>query len=116
MMLSQRGNVVALKSFNQDDFICFSFIALHFFAFYCIVLLSQEVCKHVGALLHHIASEVRKGQNKTCTSLPQTWGHPSVGARKKYGPIVKRDIFLDTFSPTTCSYKLLIECIILYGK
>ena len=33
-----------------------------------------------------IASEVRKGNNKTCTSLPQTWGHPSVGARKKYGP------------------------------
>ncbi|XP_068672874.1 uncharacterized protein [Montipora capricornis] len=45
-----------------------------------------EVCKHVGALLHLIALEVRKGNNKTCTSLPQTWGHPSVGARKKYGP------------------------------
>ena len=29
---------------------------------------------------------MRKGNNKTCTSLPQTWGHPSVEVRKKYGP------------------------------
>lgn len=27
MMLSQCGNVVAFKFFNQDGFICFSFIA-----------------------------------------------------------------------------------------
>ena len=51
-----------------------------------------EVCKHVGALLHHIASEVRKGKNKTYASLPQTWGHPSVGTRKKYGPRKLSDI------------------------
>lgn len=51
-----------------------------------------EVCKHVGALLHHIASEVRKGKNKTCTSLPQTWGNPSLGARKKYSPRKLSDI------------------------
>lgn len=35
---------------------------------------------------------MRKGNNKTCTSLPQTWGHPSAGTRKKYGPKKLADI------------------------
>lgn len=43
-----------------------------------------EVCKHVGALLYYIASEVRKGNNKTCTSRQQAWGKPSAKARKRY--------------------------------
>jgi len=43
-----------------------------------------EVCKHVDALLYYIASEVREGRNKSCTSKPQAWSKPSKGAFKKY--------------------------------
>lgn len=39
--------------------------------FYYFFLSLAGVCKHVGALLYHISSEVREGNNKTCTSKPQ---------------------------------------------
>ena len=38
----------------------------------------------MGALLYYIASEVREGRNKSCTSKPQAWSKPSKGALKKY--------------------------------
>ena len=42
-----------------------------------------ESCKHVSALLHHIEYEVRVGNNKTCTSIPQQWGRKTSNKRKK---------------------------------
>lgn len=51
-----------------------------------------EVCKHIGALLYHISSEVRKGNNKTCTSKQQAWGVPSSKLCKRYTATPLNDI------------------------
>ena len=52
--------------------------------FYSFFLSLAGVCKYVGALLYHISSEVREGNNKTYTSKPQAQGRPSALAKERY--------------------------------
>jgi hypothetical protein len=40
------------------------------------------MCKHVAALLYHVAEEVRKGSNRACTSTLQKWHKPSQQLKK----------------------------------
>jgi len=47
-----------------------------------------EVC----FFLYHISSEVRKGNNKTCTSKQQAWGAPSLKTCKRYSATPLNDI------------------------
>ena len=52
------------------------------------------MCKHVCALLRLIAPEVRKGNNKSCTSKQQVWDRPSSSSRKRYSATKFSDIVL----------------------
>ena len=49
-------------------------------------------CKHIGALLWHIESEVKLGKNVTCTGKAQEWHKPSKKLAKVYGPAFLIDI------------------------
>lgn len=48
-----------------------------------------ESCKHVSTLLHYIEYEVRVGNNKTCTSIPQQWGRKTSNKCKKFTSLTK---------------------------